>query len=100
MPNLEWTSGPIPAGTKEENPIRLTTCPASSLEPDCTRDPRIPTQAPTGSILGSLLFTAILARTPGSRAADTISIKSCPTSGTSSLKSSTRPSSAVRQLTQ
>ncbi|KEP73038.1 hypothetical protein HR12_21175, partial [Microbacterium sp. SUBG005] len=31
--------------------------------------PRIPTQAPTGSIRLSLVFTAIFAREPGSRAA-------------------------------
>ena len=47
----------------------------------CTREPRMPTQAPTGSMRGSLLFTAILARTPGSRAAPRMLIRPWPTSG-------------------
>ena len=34
----------------------------------CTREPFIPTHAPTGSIRASLECTAILARSPGSRA--------------------------------
>ena len=34
----------------------------------CTREPRMPTQAPTGSTDPSLEITAILARAPGSRA--------------------------------
>jgi len=49
-----------------------TRSPAISLETACTREPRMPTQAPTGSMRGSLLFTAILARTPESRAAPRI----------------------------
>src|SRR5204863_487806 len=73
-----------------------TRSPAISLETACTREPRMPTQAPTGSMRGSLLFTAILARTPGSRAAPRMWMSPCPTSGTSSLKSSMRNSGAVR----
>src|SRR6266436_2840776 len=73
-----------------------TRSPAISLETACTREPRMPTQAPTGSMRGSLLFTAILARTPGSRAAPRMWMSPCPTSGTSSLKSSIRNSGAVR----
>ena len=42
--------------------------PCSSLTTACTREPRMPTQAPTGSIEESLETTAILAREPGSRA--------------------------------
>ncbi len=42
-----------------------TRSPAISLDTACTREPRMPTQAPTGSMRGSLLRTAILARMPG-----------------------------------
>ena len=42
--------------------------PLSSLTTIRTRDPRAPTQAPTGSTLGSLDHTAIFVRCPGSRA--------------------------------
>jgi hypothetical protein len=42
--------------------------PCSSCTTACTRLPRMPTQAPTGSIEESLEITAILARLPGSRA--------------------------------
>ena len=73
-----------------------TRSPAISFDTACTREPRMPTQAPTGSMRGSLLRTAILARTPGSRAAPRISMVPWPTSGTSSLNSSTRNSGAVR----
>ena len=73
-----------------------TRSPAISFETACTREPRMPTQAPTGSMRGSLLRTAILARTPGSRAAPRIWIRPWPTSGTSSLNSSIRNSGAVR----
>src|SRR6266699_3210153 len=73
-----------------------TRSPAISLDTACTREPRMPTQAPTGSMRGSLLRTAILARTPASRAAPRIWMRPCPTSGTSSLKSSIRNSGAVR----
>ena len=47
--------------------------PCSSPTTACTRWPRMPTQAPTGSIEESLEMTAILARQPGSRATDLIS---------------------------
>jgi len=42
--------------------------PCSSATTACTRLPRMPTQAPTGSIDESFEVTAILARLPGSRA--------------------------------
>jgi hypothetical protein len=44
--------------------------PCSSFTTACTRLPRMPTQAPTGSIEPSFDSTAILAREPGSRATD------------------------------
>ena len=47
------------------NGMMSTRSPAISFETACTREPRIPTQAPTGSMRGSLLRTAILARAPG-----------------------------------
>ena len=42
--------------------------PCNSFTTACTREPRIPTQAPTGSTDESREMTAILAREPGSRA--------------------------------
>ncbi len=42
--------------------------PWSSPTTAWTREPRMPTQAPTGSMDESLEVTAILARLPGSRA--------------------------------
>ncbi len=57
----------------------------NSLETACTREPRIPTQAPIGSIRPSLVLTAILALDPGSLAAALISITSSFISGTSIL---------------
>ena len=39
--------------------------PCSSPTTACTREPRMPTQAPTGSIEESREITAILAREPG-----------------------------------
>ncbi len=62
------------------------------------REPRIPTQAPTGSRLGMLARTAILARDPGSRAAAMISIISWPISGTSSFNSSISKLESVRLI--
>ena len=47
--------------------------PCSSPTTACTREPRMPTQAPTGSIEESREITAILAREPGSRATAFIS---------------------------
>ena len=75
-----------------------TRSPASSLDTACTRDPRMPTQAPTASMRLSLLRTAIFARRPGSRAAPRISIRPWPTSGTSILNSSTRNCGDVRVM--
>ena len=48
--------------------------PCSSATTAWTREPRMPTQAPTGSMEESLDSTAILAREPASRAAARISI--------------------------
>ena len=48
--------------------------PCNSATTACTRLPRMPTQAPTGSMLESRLITAILARLPGSRATALISM--------------------------
>ena len=48
--------------------------PCSSLTTACTRLPRMPTHAPTGSMPPSLDSTAILARLPGSRATALISM--------------------------
>ena len=66
-----------------------TLSPANSPETACTREPRMPTQAPTASIRPSFVVTAILAREPGSLADPRISITSSAISGTSSLNSST-----------
>ncbi len=73
--------------------------PPSSPETACTREPRIPTQAPTGSIRPSLVFTAILALDPGSRAAARISITPSAISGTSILNNSINTSDVVRVRT-
>ena len=75
-----------------------TRSPASSFDTACTREPRMPTHAPTASIRLSLLLTAILARSPGSLAAPRISMSPCPTSGTSILKSSIRNCGDVRVM--
>ncbi len=48
--------------------------PWSSLTTAWTRLPRMPTQAPTGSIEESREITAILARLPGSRATERTSM--------------------------
>ena len=48
--------------------------PCSSFTTACTRLPRMPTQAPTGSIELSYEITAIFARLPGSRATALISM--------------------------
>ena len=83
------------AGLSSQRTIS-TRSPPNSLVIACTREPRIPTQAPTGSIRLSLLFTAILAREPGSRAALLISINSSPISGTSKRNNSTNISGFAR----
>ncbi len=74
-----------------------TRSPASSWVTACTREPRMPTQVPMGSMRGSLDLTAILARRPGSRAAALISSSPSSISGTSSSKSFTRKSGAMRE---
>ena len=48
--------------------------PCNSPTTACTRLPRMPTQAPTGSMPLSREITAILARLPGSRATALISM--------------------------
>ena len=48
--------------------------PCSSATTAWTREPRMPTQAPTGSMPLSFEMTAILARQPGSRATALISM--------------------------
>ena len=48
--------------------------PCSSWTTACTREPRMPTHAPTGSMEESRDVTAILAREPGSRETDFTSI--------------------------
>ena len=73
--------------------------PESSLDTAMTRAPRIPMQAPRGSMRLSLERTAILAREPGSRATPMISMTSWPISGTSMRKSSAKNSGAVREHT-
>ena len=47
--------------------------PCNSLTTACTREPRMPTQAPTGSTDESREITPIFARDPGSRATALIS---------------------------
>ena len=66
--------------------------PLSSLETAWTLEPRIPTQAPTASILLSSDCTAIFALNPGSLEAPTILIRFCVISGTSNLNSSIKNS--------
>ncbi len=61
--------------------------PRSSRTTACTRDPLMPTQAPTGSTAFSREVTAILVRSPGSRTTALISTIFSITSGTSNSKS-------------
>ena len=63
-----------------------TFSPRSSFTTMRTRAPRAPTQAPTGSTLGSLDHTAIFVRWPGSRATAFSSTMPSAISGTSSSK--------------
>jgi len=58
----------------------------------------MPMQAPIGSVRVSWASTAILARSPGSRAQALISTRPWPTSGTSSLNSSIMNSGAPRLM--
>ena len=76
-----------------------TRSPFISFETLCTREPRIPTQAPTGSTLGSFDLTAILARRPGSRAAAKISIMFSLASGTSVRNKDNTKFGAIRSKT-
>ena len=69
--------------------------PDNSFDTAWTREPRIPTHAPIASSFGSFDLTETLALNPGSLAAPSISIKPCPTSGTSSLNNSIKNSGAV-----
>ena len=61
------------AGSGDQG-MMSTFSPPSSWTTAWTRLPRMPTQAPTGSMLLSLEITAILARLPGSRAQALISM--------------------------
>ncbi len=83
------------AGLSSQSTISIRS-PANSPETACTLDPRMPTQAPTGSIRPSFVFTAIFALDPGSRAAPKIWITSSDISGTSTLNNSTNMDRAVR----
>ncbi|MNE70896.1 hypothetical protein D3C80_1667220 [compost metagenome] len=74
-----------------------TRSPANSPDTACTREPRMPMQAPCGSIRLSLERTANLAREPGSRAAAMTSISSSAISGTSMRNNSISISGAVRE---
>jgi hypothetical protein len=73
--------------------------PRSSCTTACTRLPFIPTQAPTGSTSLSRETTAIFARPPGSRAADSMRTMPSYISGTSCSKSLTRNSRQAREST-
>ena len=70
--------------------------PRSSSTMLLTREPLLPTQAPMGSTLGSLVLTAILVRLPGSRAMLMISMTPSLTSATSCSNSLRTRSGCVR----
>jgi hypothetical protein len=59
------------AGSRSNGTMSIFS-PRSSCTTACTREPFMPTQAPTGSTSESRLVTAIFERAPGSRAAATI----------------------------
>ena len=83
------------AGSSDHSTI--STCsPPSSLRTAVTREPRMPTQVPIGSMRLSYATTAIFARTPASRAAALISSRPCSISGTSFSNSWRMKSGAVR----
>src|SRR5208337_3790928 len=63
----------------------------------CTREPRMPTQAPTGSTSDSREATAILARLPGSRAQPNTWTIPSEISGTSASKRAIRNCGWVRE---
>ena len=71
--------------------------PDSSRTTACTREPLMPTHAPTGSIRSSVDATAILDRVPGSRATARICTTPSAISGTSLSKSLSRKSGCVRE---
>ena len=73
-----------------------TRSPPNSFDTAWTLEPRIPTHAPIGSILGSFALTEILALAPGSLAPLIISIMPSFISGTSILNNSINSSGAVR----
>ncbi len=73
-----------------------TRSPPSSPDTAWTREPRMPIQAPCGSMRLSLERTAILAREPGSRAAAMTSINCSEISGTSMRNSSISICGSVR----
>ncbi|MCY1527818.1 hypothetical protein D9M68_629020 [compost metagenome] len=73
-----------------------TRSPPSSPDTAWTREPRMPMQAPCGSMRLSLERTAILAREPGSREAAITSMSSSAISGTSMRNSSISICGAVR----
>ena len=75
-----------------------TRSPLSSFDTACTREPRMPMQAPMGSVRLSCARTAILARSPGSRAQPMISTRPWLISGTSMRNSSIMNSGAVREM--
>ena len=86
------SAGPIEfinnwAGSSSHITISSLSLP-SSLETACTLEPRIPTQAPTGSILLSFVLTAIFVLDPASLAIAFISITCSDISGTSNLNNS------------
>ena len=83
------------AGSSDHSTMS-TRSPASSLVTAVTREPRMPMHVPCGSRRGSLLFTAIFARMPGSRAAARISISPSSISGTSSSNRRIRNSGEMR----
>src|SRR5947207_1866435 len=70
--------------------------PFNSFTTACTREPFIPTHAPTGSIESSRDETAILVRLPASRAVARISTICCWISGTSSLNRALTKSGSAR----
>ena len=79
--------------------MRSMRSPESSFMMVRMREPRMPTQAPTGSTLGLFDFTTILERKPGSRAMSRISTTFSPTSGTSISKRRRMKREAAREST-
>ena len=63
-----WRAFSAKVVTSSENSMMSIFSPRSSRMMDCTRMPFMPTQAPTGSTSLSRDWTAILVRSPASRA--------------------------------